>query len=300
MFTLIRDPLVHFLLIGAALFFIYGLFNTNGQIEDPRTITVDQQRLMTHMQYRARAFDPERVSGEFARLEPQALEQLIADYVQEEALYREARELQLDSNDYVARLRLIQRLEFTLRGFIDNELPLTQADLERYWEQHHVSYVEPATVTFTHVFFSRSRHGDARARELAENSLTELNHKRIPFEGAGEVGDRFPYHLNYVERGEDMIASHLGMDMARRLFVLSPDDSTWQGPFESPHGYHVVLLTRQQAAKAPALADIHLRVMADAREALLGEKLDALKQAIIDDYNVELRALAVADEEEQG
>lgn len=296
----LRDPLVHFLLAGAALFFVYNQFNADTEALDPRTILVDRENLLTHMQYRARAFDPERFRDTFTRLTEAERDKLIDDYVREEALYREAKELQLDKNDYVARLRLIQQLEFLLRGFVDTELPLTEDDLARYWETHRDAYREPATVTFTHVFFSRSRHGDEEAEKLARQTLDEINQQQLPFEKAPLYGDRFSYHLNYVERAEDMVASHLGDGMAQQLFALAPDASVWRGPFESPHGFHLVMLTRHVEARSPQLAEVRQRVMDDARQFMLTEKMEELKNAIIDEYRVQTVELEAAVEGEKG
>lgn len=56
--------------------------------------------------------------------------------MRDEALYREAKALQLDRNDYLARWRLIQPLEFITRGFAEAEVKLTERGIEGYYDGH--------------------------------------------------------------------------------------------------------------------------------------------------------------------
>lgn len=283
-----REPLLHFLLLGAGLFVIYLQVNPPSAENDPNTIVVDRDRLLNHMQYRARSFDPERFTTVFDGLPPEEIEELVKAYVQEEALYREAAEMQLDKNDYVARLRLIQQLEYLLRGFVDTELAVTDADIQRYWDENKEDYREPAKLTFTHVFFSRSRHGDEEGARLAGEQLHKLNSDAVRFEQAPAHGERFLYHVNYVERAGDFVASHFGDAMAAELLALEPSASHWRGPFESEHGYHLVMLTRKTPSFLPELSEVRDRVAQLARQQMLDEKLAELKQAIVDEYAVSL------------
>src|SRR5688572_139179 len=103
----LREPLLHFLLLGAVLFFVYAALNRHRADADPQTIVVNREKLLTFIQYRSRAFDATRFNNLLESLPEEELRKLIQSYVREEALYREAKALQLDKNDYVARLRLI-------------------------------------------------------------------------------------------------------------------------------------------------------------------------------------------------
>jgi hypothetical protein len=50
----LRDPLIHFLVIGGVLFAAYGLLVRDGN--DPRRITVSRDALINFAQYRANTF----------------------------------------------------------------------------------------------------------------------------------------------------------------------------------------------------------------------------------------------------
>ena len=44
--------------------------------------------------------------------------------------------------------------------------------------------------------------------------------------------------------------------MAKVIFELQPDKTRWKGPFRSEFGLHLVLITRAQSARFPALAEV--------------------------------------------
>lgn len=288
--TIVKEPLLHFLALGVALFVAYSVANPEQADQDPSTIVVDRDRLLTYLQYRSRTFDQQRFGDLLDTLDDTELEQLIDSYVREEALYREAKALALDQNDYVARLRLIQQLEFITRGFAEAEIDLTEVEIERYYETHKADYREPPTVTFTHVFFNQEQHGIEQTEALAREALEKLNRDQVPFEGAPGHGDGFLYHLNYVAREPDEVASHFGATMQERLFALAPSKSTWRGPFQSPYGIHLVLLTAREASYIPPLEAIRARVQEDLRRTLLEERFEQSVQVIVGGYEVDVRS----------
>ena len=123
--------------------------------------------------------------------------------------------------------------------------------------------------------------------------MKELNLKKVSFSEGLQHGDRFPYHVNYVERTPDFVASHFGQSMADNVFSIpvsssSPDSQQWKGPFESPYGYHLVMISRREAGRYPALADVVGQVHQDAQRKQIRQNLDKTYQAIIDTYQVQL------------
>lgn len=280
-----REPLLHFLLTGGALFGLYDYLAPATEMDDTRTIVVNEQKLLTHLQYRSRAFEPEQFRKALANMPSEELSQLARDYIQEEALYREARAMDLGKNDYVARLRLIQQLKFLFHGFADVDQDLSDEELEAYWQAHRDNYRNPTRVTFTHIFFS-DRRGDSEARKKAVERLERLERDPLPFEQAAAHSDRFLYHTNYVERAHGLVASHFGDPLADAVFALEPDPTVWRGPLRSPYGYHLILLTRRQEETAPSLIELRAQVAGDARDAKVEKRVEVLIEAVAADYRV--------------
>jgi parvulin-like peptidyl-prolyl isomerase len=286
---ILREPLLHFVLLGAVVF--TGYMATHPIVSsDERTIVVDREHLLTFLQYRSKAFDRQHFAEVLDTMSPTALQDLIDGYVQEEAMYREAKSLKLDDRDYVARRRLVQQLEFITQGFVADQKPLTGAELARYYDTHKADYYQEPSLTFTHVFFDRAKHGD-KAEALARAELAKLNAGKVPFTQAMAHGDRSLYDVNYVRQDLGVIISDFGKPLAEKLLSLTPSLERWQGPFESKFGVELVMVTEIDKGGVPPLAQIRDRVKADAIEADKKARIDQAIASIVKSYKVKIEAI---------
>ena len=159
----LREPLLHFLIIGTGLFLLYQV-TRGGDESAPREIAISESRI-------------EALAENFARTwmrppTPQELRGLVDDYVKEEVFYREAIAMGLDRDDTVIRRRLRQKMEFVSEDAAAAAEP-TDAQLQQFLTAHPEKFVEPARVTFQQVFVNAEKRGDA-ARRDAERILAEL------------------------------------------------------------------------------------------------------------------------------
>ena len=283
---LIKDPLSHFLVLGMGLFVLFDLVASDEAAYDSKVINVDRESLLTFLQYRARAFEPEIATARLDGMSDEELERTVADYVREEALHREAKALGVDKNDYIIKRRMIQSIEFITDGFVTAAVEISDADVAAYYDANKENYSVSPFVTFTHVFVSGDNRSRDAVRELAEATLEQLNRDGVPFSNASRYGDRFPFFVNYVERDPRFVASHFGPPMAQGVFALDPNDSAWHGPFESEYGMHLVMLTKKAAGRVPALAEIEGAVRDDVKREAIAEQRDKAIQAIVDTYEV--------------
>jgi len=220
--------------------------------------------LVQFMQLRAKTFKPADAMAALKALSASERQLLIDDYARAEVLFREAMALNLDKNDQIIRRRLIQKMDYLAQGFYDESTPLTDADLQTYYEQHRQDYQKAAEATFTHVFISSERRSVDEAKARASVLQQELNRTETPFENAARHGERFLYNRNYVNRQDDEISSHFGSQFQEQLFALKPDER-WQGPIQSNFGWHLVLLVKNTPAYIPELMAIGSAVFADAQ-----------------------------------
>lgn len=274
--------------MGLVLFLAFDLISKDEQSDALNRIVVDRDRLLTFMQFRSKIFEADRIGDALDNLPEEELQKLIDDYVREEALYREAKALNLDKNDYTSRRRLIRQLEFINQGFISSSITLSEMDLQGHLDAHNDRYYVPPKITFTHVFFNADKRGEDSAHALALAKLDELNESQVPFHKALSHGDRYLYHRNYVNKEADEIASHFGPAMQKQLFALDANDKIWHGPFHSPYGSHLVMVIRYTAGYAPPLKEVRQRVEQDAIQARLKLELDRINQSIVDAYEVEV------------
>lgn len=286
-----REPMLHSLVAGALLFAVNARYAGDAaRAGDARTIRVTDDSLLQYIKYNEKAFAGQADARVRAMLDAMSAGQrkaLVDAYVKEEALYREARALGLDETDYVIRRRLVQAMEYLYESAVDST-PADASDpaVVRYFDANKARYAAPATVTFTHVFFDGAAGREA-ARARATATLRKLRSGRVPFEGAPRHGDRFPYYVNYVEEPREVVVSHFGEAVAQQVFgATAPGD--WQGPFESPHGFHLLLVAARSAGRTPALEEVMPLVAVDFRRDQASRRQEALIRAAIESYRVEV------------
>lgn len=284
----LRDPLLHFAVLAALVFATFELVTPDGAGLGEDVIVVDRQALLTHLQYRTRTFEANIAEQRLAGLSNDAFESMVREYVREEALHREALAMGMDANDYIIKRRLIQKVEFLAEGFADASIDVQEEDLLQHLAENRADYYVEPKATFTHVFFSAQQQGGMqRALERANSVLGDLRGKG--FNDAGGLGDRFPYHRNYVEQNERAVASHFGPEFAQTVFASPADEGVWRGPHQSTLGAHVVLVSRVEPGRNPELDEIRLRVTENVRRVVSKQRLDAALDEIVANYEV-LRA----------
>ena len=286
--SLAKEPLLHFLILAVGLFALHSAVSHEDAEADVKRIVVDRDSLLTFIQYRTRSFEPETAQKQLDSLSEEELQKLIGDHVREEALYREARNLELDRDDYVIKRRLIQKVDYVARGFAESFGDVTAEDIEAYFAENRQDYFIEPRITFTHVFFNAERHGTEEAMRLAVQKLDELNRTNAVFHEASKHGERFLYGMNYVERSRFYVESHFGPEMAEQVFTLEPDRSAWHGPVASTHGAHLVMVTQKQPGRMPTLSEVQTRVAQEAQRALIAERARQATQQIVDSYVVDI------------
>jgi hypothetical protein len=134
--ALLREPLVHFLLLGAALFGLSYLVGSPAATPAGANRIVITPAIINNLQVsfnRSAAHDPS----------PAELDNLIEDYVREEVLNREARALGLDVDDPLVRRQLRRRMEFLSEDTVENLAP-TEDELKAFVAKNPKPFLDPA------------------------------------------------------------------------------------------------------------------------------------------------------------
>ena len=271
----LKEPLVHFLLAGGALFLAASWIWPAPQ--DGRIITSGEEQLLEHLQARAQLYDEETFSALLANMSEEEVKQLVRDAAVSEALYREGQALGLAEADPLVKSRVIQQMRLLLMEEQAADVTVTEEDARAFYEAEKSRYAEGARASFSHVFFSNERRGERAAADAAQ-VLTELVSDEVPFSQAGRHGDRFLYQVNYAETGLPELAGQFGEEFAAMLFTLQPSDE-WQGPLQSQFGWHLVGLRELSAERIPPFEEVAGRVAEDA----LAEERSRRAMVAIDD-----------------
>jgi peptidyl-prolyl cis-trans isomerase C len=247
---LLREPIMHFLVIGAVIFGLYEVRNDKAALDPDNRITVT-------------AGDVERLSAAWARRwqRPPTAEELkgvVDAHVREEVLYREALALGLDRDDTIIRRRLAQKLEFLTEDLAISRDP-KPSELLAYFEGNRERYQVQPRLSFTQVYFSLDRRG-ATAERDADVALVSLRAGSTDAIPAG-LGDGFMLDDTYRDRTMPDIEAAFGSDFAQSLFELSP--GVWSGPIASGYGLHLVRIDQRAMARLPALGEVEAQVRND-------------------------------------
>ncbi len=166
----------------------------------------------------------------------------------EEALYREAVQLGLD-DDLVIKRVLRQKMRLLLQQD-PPPAPLQEQDMRDYLVRHRERFVQPETVTFSHVFLSARVRGD-RLDEKARTVLARLRSRSTPLRTIDDLSDPFPLGLQLRFQSRNGIVRYFGADFAEQVFNLQP--GTWAGPIASPFGLHLVWVHEKVPEQMPSL-----------------------------------------------
>jgi peptidyl-prolyl cis-trans isomerase C len=241
----LREPLLHFLIIGVILFVFWGFWGDNAGSDGEQIIVgsarIEQIKDAWKKQWRREPTEKE-------------LESLIEQFIKEEVLYREALNMGLEKEDSIIRRRLAQKMQFLIQDIADRKPP-EEAELKAFFNQNPEPYMSPARVSFTHVYFNRDRRKNTVLRD-ARDVLVGLqtgNPERAP-----EKGDPFMLNLDYVRVSKQETARLFGKTFAEDLFALRP--GPWQGPIQSGYGIHLVRLVEHIPARLPEFSEVAGRV----------------------------------------
>ena len=281
----LREPLVHFLLAGLALFLLYRTLNpasADREASNRITLTADDLRQIT-VSWLAQGRPPPT---------PEQMKSLVEAKVREEVLFREALALGLDKNDIIVKRRLAQKMEFLAEDLSTIEDP-TPEELKAWFAANADRFASPPRVSFRHLYFSPDRRG-AHARDDAARALEKLAGKPADSPVAARLADRFMFHDYYRDRSFDQVASVFGPQFAQALLQSNP--GAWQGPVESGYGWHLVWIDTREPKRLPAFEEVAPEV----KQVWLAERRSDRKRKIFEGmrarYEVVLPEAAAGDQ----
>lgn len=247
-----REPLVHFLAIGAGFFLLWYFLGDRVNPQPQRILITPGhvERLAQHWtKTHLRPPSAEELAG------------LVEQEIDEEILYREAVAMGLDRDDLVIRRRLAVKMEFLTEDVAAVAIP-TDEQLQTFLIQHPEKFSVEALTTFAQVYLNRSQRGAGASAE-AERLLTLLNDKAGP--DWQTLGDPLPVPNQYEAAPEAEVTRLFGREFPKKLAGLPV--GRWSGPVESGYGLHLVLVRKRTSGRAPPLNEVRDAVLSEWRAA---------------------------------
>jgi len=266
----LREPLVHFLALGALLFLVFQWWG-GGPGSSRIVITPGQIDALVVGFTRTWQRPPTE----------RELKGLIDDYVREEIAVREAMAAGLDRDDTVIRRRLRQKLEFVAEDTID-AAPVTDAELQAWLDAHPDQFRTEPEVSLRQVYVSVDRRGGS-ARGDAEALRARLT-AAGPDAAIEALGDRLMLPQEFERAPRSEIARLFGDRFADAVLDIEP--GRWAGPVESGYGLHLVLVRDRVEGRLPSLDEVRPIVEREFLNDRRTRELDAMYDRLLERYRV--------------
>jgi hypothetical protein len=236
---LLKEPLFHFVLIGLALFVLYGWVSDRNDSQE--TIYFDDYDMNNiiaswEMQWKRLPTDDE-------------LKSLVEQNIRQEVFYQEALKMNLDHNDEIIKRRLAQKMNFLSNDLATLKEP-SEEELKAYYAENKEKYLLSPIYSFYQISFRSDSRNNPQAD--AQQFLEKIE-GQAP-EALKEPGDRLPFPIYFEATNRDELDRQLGMEFSRALENL--DTVMWTGPVRSGFGWHLIYLTEKIPARAPAYESI--------------------------------------------
>ncbi len=244
---MLREPLLHFLLLGAILFGLDALLSKHPPSGAKEIVVRGAVRAELAAQL-------ERDRG--APPAPAELERAVHGWVDDEILYREGVARGFDRNDPALRSRIARKMLGVLSSQAIIPEP-TEAELAAWFRDNTERYADVARLDFTHVFLAGE---DAAALRRADAILAQLRGGASP----NGLGDRFSGGRRYRGRALADLGLTFGEEFVRGLDEQPIGEWTLR---RSRFGLHLVRVDRRTAARSADFERARADVVHDWREA---------------------------------
>ena len=260
----LKEPLLHFAVIGLVLLGVSRLVSEPQ--EDPNLIRIDAA---TQAEL-AQIFETNR-----QRLPTKTeMDRLVRVHILNEALYREAKHLELDHGDQMLRERMVQRMRLMMNSGIVIQPP-TDAELRAWYEERKADYAIPALISF--VVIGLDTDSQSEAIEVAKSA-----------NAADAAGARLSRPVAPFARFENRPRA-LMVELLNEVFVASVEQLTvdkWT-PVPSPQGWQVVKFLGSTDQVMQDFDTVRAAMHGDWVEAERNKEEDRVMRALLARYPVE-------------
>jgi hypothetical protein len=240
----LREPLVHFLLIGLALFLVYSwMHRGRSGLEPSRQIllTLDDLRQM----------DLYFQSQWHRHPTPEEFNPMLENKVQEEILHREGLAMGLDSDDTIVKRRMAQKMQFLAADVASTHEPSTE-ELQAWCAKKGDKFALSSRIAFHDIFFGFDKRGQNAQTNVS--ALAKLNGKPEDSPLAESLADSFIFQDYYADRAPEQLAKEFGPSFAVAIEKLKP--GSWPGPRESGYGWHLIFIDSIIPGRIPRLEEV--------------------------------------------
>jgi hypothetical protein len=278
---LLREPLIHFFLIGMALFLIFQI-GGGQKSESPDEIVVTQGVIESLVMSWEKTWQRPPL--------PREMEGLIESYIKEEVLYREALAMGLEKDDTIVKRRLGQKMKFLFEDVAD-QTQVTDEQLTQYLAENEETYRIDPQLTFSQVYLNP----DKRKENLEKDAKLLLAELQGPQGARGETqyGDTLMLPYSFESLPARDVDRQFGTGFAAQLSELQT--GTWTGPVRSGFGVHFIFIEERIESRVPDLDEVRDAVERDLVAQRRRDANEKIYQRLRERYTVTIEQLENAD-----
>jgi len=240
--SFLREPLLHFLVLGGLLFAVWAVRSPDATDAAPPKpkILISESRIDSLIDIFAKT-----------RQRPptqQELRGLIDDHLHEEIFYREALALGFGEDDAIVRRRLRQKMELFFEDLASAAQP-SEGQLAEFLQANPDQFRVDRKVAFRHIYLNPEKHADALEKDIAE-----LKSQLTSDSNPEDYGDTFLLPAAFELTPLRELTQLFGEGFGENVFAMTKGE--WQGPIVSGYGAHLVLVVGKAAGRLPPLEDI--------------------------------------------
>ena len=276
---IIREPLVHFIVLGGLLFWAWSFVAPpEAEVGNDNAIVVDQRQL-DHLETLWKAQwqrDPA----------PDDVAAIIDRHLRQEVFYREALKMGLDRDDDIIRTRLAQKMEAVASDLSTLMKPPSEAQLREFYQQRADLFTLPQSLAFKQVLYLPAETDEASlSQQLASlNAGADIQSDRINKLG---VANEWPLTPALA------LDNAFGGNFAASLASLPVGQ--WAGSIRSGLGLHLVLITQNEPQQLAPFDEIHDFVAQQYQYYAVIDAQKQMFQELVNKYRVQISASGVPD-----
>ena len=248
MTRILKEPFIHFLLIGAVVFagsYIWRDTDNASNANSGCKTEVDTDIVITPQLVKsldANDSAPTASPPGAPTAPTQTLDEKVNAYITDEILYREGLTRGLDKDDAAMRGRVIEKMRLIATEQASTD-PIPEKEIEAYYNQNRDSFSWPGRASIAQLFFDSKKRGEAAVKADCEAAWQRVQlEPDTPPEALSAIADRKHGLRTYMALlDEDKLSELFGPGNAEQ--ILTVNSPGWIAPIKGPMGWHLIRVT---------------------------------------------------------
>ena len=221
---------------------------------------------------------------------------LLAQRIQEELLYRKAREENFYEDPSIRKIILKAEKTILAQQFLKTEMEskinITQGDLQTYYDAHREKYTDPERAKISHILVENQRAAKQVLKKLKEGEIfSQLSLAHSIDEATNKAEGKIE---GWIQRG----ASIPGIgpsDQATHAIFTTKAGEIAKETIKSPRGIHIIKVREREPKRIKAFKEVKTNVYRNLRAQKEKEIQEALFEELKEQYNVVIHTSKLQD-----